>query len=396
MKNKIFIVLFSFFLLVSTLPSLLAEPAESDRFNPHTEPYTIQKVGNNVFFHGTTTQPDSSWYIVRFSGNETMYLNSTNYTIFSCTPNASSVLPFWGEPDWLTLTNFHNLSDSVQIIWSFSYHWESYLQMGNYVKNRLRPHKVTTQKTGQGFGPGTLSPGDYYMIYIVFPYTEGKIEAFINLSSLGAIRFFTPTEGRSFLYENQDFSGNLVYKRAGFPMQPLTYKSIILNGEKDIHVNNTFFGWFYSAPSAIWQRTRFQVITPDNEEYNALVKIKSFIFINYTGDFNPFGSYFYGGNGTWKFKTNQMGVSSFKLSGNSMDLQYVRIFGADLRLPDTLLGEKTMVPPTVTPERLVPSNPLFYIEKPHDFNMKADPLKIFQPSLFLNKETCFSERLFSQ
>jgi hypothetical protein len=85
---------------------------------------------------------------------------------------------------------------------------------------------------------------------------------------------------------------------------------------------------------------KLQVITPENEKYETRWTSKKYEF-NYTGDWNPILDVFVGGSGTWQFKVNQIAVNSFWLI---QFLQYVRIFGADIRFPETPLGGHGTIP----------------------------------------------------
>lgn len=241
---------------------------------------SLQQNGNNYSFHANTTRNDSSWFVVRFSSNKTISINSS---LMICrepdSPLGDTSLwrSFWADPHWFIFTNLDDCWYSSGVVFEEPVQLGYYVQIGRFVKSTLRPHFPGACGTGFPIPYQLLPPGDYYIISINIPYKKGTIDVFLNLSSEGNVRFFTPTEGKSFQYENEDFQGPFIYKLFGFPIRPFDMKSIMIHGEKEITVDHTFIGQFFSMPISLWQRSRFIVTTPEQETYQASMRVRKYV-----------------------------------------------------------------------------------------------------------------------
>jgi hypothetical protein len=190
-------------------------------------------------------------------------------------------------------------------------------------------HGICAQYTPHWWRDISLPPDEWYLICFTFPYQKGEISVYINTSS-GDPMFFTPTEGStSFMYENEDFHGTLVYKqfieKEQF-MNPFLFKSIVVNGKKEVIINNTFVGTFYSHFGR--GRAHLQYTTPEGKTMGATVWGK--FGDSWEGDFFPPLHIILGGEGTWEFEANQVGIWGFY---PDCVFPLIGLLGADITLP---------------------------------------------------------------
>lgn len=158
----------------------------------------------------------------------------------------------------------------------------------------------------------TLSSGIWYVVCMAAPTERCDIRVSINQTNA---KIGDTTEGStSFLLENEDFHSKFNLKSV-----PL---SIIVGGEKSVHINDTFIGFIYAPTSVGMTYTKY--IAPNGTAKEA---ISWDIFINIdtakNSDFIPIFEPIWGENGTWIFYTSIIGINRCT----------VNVFGADVNLP---------------------------------------------------------------
>lgn len=320
--------------------------------------YSIQRSGKNVSFYGETSKSDSTWYVIKFSSDEPIYVNNIYYEL-----NISNkVNEFSGIAYVTLLTDFQSIVNSSGLSLYFFWtkiiggYWYLQVDIGSikFIKNNLLLWNINLHSTKPQLicSNTTLSPGDWYLIWYCTPGT-GEFETYINLSSDGDIQFFTPTEGNSsFMLESQHLHGKIVFRSDKYTLSDVFLweihnmifhsgqsidrgKCLILDGEIDIPVNHTFIGHFMGNNGYYYGRTKIRCITPQGEVLEFFEKTLLGRNISKGGDFD-YWDYIFGGNGTWKIFVDKIAIGDFPL---------VKFLGADIILPYKPLGEDRSIEP---------------------------------------------------
>jgi len=164
-----------------------------------------------------------------------------------------------------------------------------------------------------------LGPHHYFTFFSYCDSKEETMEIWINASHNVSI---SKTQGTEvFVFEREDFFGNInVGCKRG---------TMILNGVKKIHINNTLFAYFLT--DSISTGFNFlKYITPSGEHKQIrLIELRGFPILfrpNKVEDFEE--GLRWAENGTWTFKTTIVKMSFRK----SYPMTF--LFGADIKLPE--------------------------------------------------------------
>jgi len=321
-----------------------------ESLNVLEEAYCIQRNGDNVTFHGNTSKPDSSWYVVRFSSDESISIKDMNLLV-----NQSNAEGFKSAGWTCILTNFETISYHIGMYTSAFIGGEWYLQVDigpiDFVSDNLINTIEFSVNSSVSQYPFTISSGDWYLIWYATPGI-GRFEISMDMSSEGDIVFFTPTEGSStFYYESQQFLGKIVFRKNKLNLIPMLLaaigvveepvwrsRSFIQKGQASIDVNDTFIGHFVNTMGYYLDRTKLQCITPHNDVLELAYTILMGKVKHKEGDFD-YWDCIIGGDGTWQLNANQIAL------GGKWSPPYVCFIGADLKLPDTTMDDHRRITP---------------------------------------------------
>ena len=268
----------------------------------------------NYSFHGNTSIENGNWYIIKFSSNETIYIDET-YIHLSYNVNEKTR---WGYAHRIFFTNLSaTFPISMPFMNKISHPFDRYTQVNfgliNFSKNYLQNKPSISRTERLRFSDITLPNGTWYLVSFAAPSNTCEIEVFINNTNA---ENFNSTEGSScFLYENEDF--NCIINIKTVPI------SCMIKGEKNIKINDTFIGFFYTFLSNGF--TRVQYTSPNGKTKESKVTyFNNKLNIIDGSEFNPILDAISESNGIWKFEVDMSG----------MFLSTVNVFGADVKLPE--------------------------------------------------------------
>jgi hypothetical protein len=268
----------------------------------------------NSSFHGNTSGINKNWYVVKFSSPSTIHIDELYVeTFWRCEEARKTYCGF-------VLTNltgypYYDMNGMIDLyeddrffhinIGSFNYTYDHLTRDDYFVglKNWWRDFN--------------LSSSTWYLICFAAETVECEIEVWINTT--GEVEFLNTTEGTdTFLWSTEDFMGNL-------NMRFSYYMIGVINGRKEIEINNTFVGFFFSGSS--WGVERLQYTDPDGNLKKSIV-IHEGNHKRFIGDFNPLNCIM-GKGGVWKFR-----VDLFLVGGiNLRFIPWMCMVGADVNLP---------------------------------------------------------------
>ncbi len=268
----------------------------------------------NSSFHGNTSIENGNWYIVKFSSNETIHINEAKIHLSYSLSGETR----WGYTHRIFFTNLSvAFPTSVPFMGKVSHPFDRFTQVNigpiNFSKNHL-VNKPSISEAGRlRFRDVTLSAGTWYLIVFVAPSETCKIDVWINNTNA---ENFNSTEGSScFLYENEDFNG--IFNIKTVPI------SCMVKGEKNIKINDTFIGFFYTYLSNGFGRVKYT--SPNGISKESKVSYFNNKYNIFDGsDFNPIFDVINGPDGIWKFEVDMIGVFC----------STVNVFGADVTLPE--------------------------------------------------------------
>jgi hypothetical protein len=159
---------------------------------------------------------------------------------------------------------------------------------------------------------------NYPQYYVFISYmNSSSYDIWLNWTGNATV---SATQGTDvFAYDSHDFTGTLnIGRRRG---------TFILNGQKEITVENTLFAW-YSVTNVSTGRETLQYTSPTGDkEYHSYVDRKG-EHVAWNGSWGFTDNLWWGSSGTWKFSINMFNRGLKKKTPN------IYLIGADVRLPD--------------------------------------------------------------
>lgn len=295
----LFIVIIVIFVISGTSTSILF--STSDNFS-----YCVETKGEN-----------SNWFIVEIHANETIHIDEiyvnmaidVNTSIFRWCTFLDRFFIIGENGKWWVPPMVLILKQGSFLDW--------YFQINMFGMNFSYSHLI--KKPVETHGSSiyyvynvSLSPGKWYLVSMIFPTNKSHIKICINGTNA---ELGNATEGStSFILENEDFHAKLNFKSMPF--------SIILDGKKTMHINNTFIGFIYAPTSTGIAYLKF--ITPGGEEREAIIwETPRKFYISKNSDFIPIFEPIVGKDGEWKFYVSMAGIG----------MATVNIFAADVVFP---------------------------------------------------------------
>jgi hypothetical protein len=310
------------FIGVAVAPSINTSVVKASNDNDLVEVTTqacgIQGYGNRTSFH-TNISGSKYWISIKvtFSG----YANITVETYSNYTCNGSRINFFFDLYNPIYYDGYfyeiRRLSMGVNPEyyfkaqlgdWNWSWHHEN--QVGDFWG---KEHEIVK------IGCYNISP---YLITFVSYTTNRDMDIWVNTSSDSNISYSTSSGTDVFAYDRYDFSGtvNIGSKRG----------TLIINGQKDIQINNQLFAWFDTGLVS----TGFEILKYKSPTgmYNwkyYIDKKGEHTHVNESGNFGDFvKNLWWGTNGTWNFKVNMLNIGIKPYCPN------IFLLGADIKLPE--------------------------------------------------------------
>ncbi len=273
---------------------------------------------NNFSYCVETEGENSNWFIVEIHANETIHIDEiyvnmaidVNSSIFRWCVFLERFFIIGENGKWWVPPMVLMLKQGSFLDW--------YFQIDMFGMNFSYSHLIKKPVEAHGsciyhVYNVSLSPGKWYLVSMIFPTNKSHIKVCINGTNA---KLGNATEGStSFILENEDFHAKLNLKSIPF--------SIILDGRKTVHINNTFIGFIYAPASIIAGVAHLKFITPDGEEKEAIIWETPRKFYIENSDFIPIFEPIVGNGGEWKFYVSMAGIG----------MATVNIFAADVILP---------------------------------------------------------------
>jgi hypothetical protein len=270
---------------------------------------------NNSSFHGNTSGVNQNWYVVKFSSPSIIHVDELHVrSSYKC----ERVRTCWSGFALTNLTGYpYYAAMGLGTLNKSELFFHINIGSFNYTYDYLAryDHYGGTMIWWRDFN---LSSGTWYLICFAAETVECKIEVWINTT--GDTEFLATTEGTdTFVWSSEEFLGN-------FNIRLGCYMIGVINGRKEIEINNTFVGFFFSGLG--WGAERLQYIDPNGNLKKAIV-IHEGNHKRFIGDFNPLNCIM-GKKGVWKFR-----VDLFLIGGmsNIVFSPWMCMVGADIKLP---------------------------------------------------------------
>ncbi len=342
MNVKIIIAAVIFFLFVSSMfPLISADDEAKYKSLGQEQGFSFSRFNHNVTFDGWMNHSDDSWYVVRFSSDQPIFMENITFSV-NQTMN-ENYNGFTGICSRFTLTNFNTTINTV-IIDKLSVIREHYLQVNLGPIQFVRQHwnrkesVVGVSGSARVVISDPLPAGDWYFIFFTTPLPQTTFSIHLEAQSNGNITWYHPTLGfSSVMVETQHLHGKIVYWKQLGNFQSLfsTWlhppidrdKSLILDGEFTYQVNHTFVGFFMNPDSYQYDWTHIHVVTPEGKSLDNTQIIFRNHILKKQGNFD-YWDMITGGNGTWTFQINR----------REKGTPAILFLGADITLPDEPLG----------------------------------------------------------
>jgi hypothetical protein len=305
------ILLFMKYWLLLTVFLLLTLPSSASSYNITTQ----QEMKNSGHDHSLHLVLSGSkiWYVVKFNFSEDTCLERQAY--YQLSMNHSST-------DFIAEIFYVPSEPIFWYVWSskiaspdryFQYKIGPFYGYHSHIRNNLKAWMSGSLGT---FACSTEINYPEYYIFISY-MNSSSYDIWLNWTGNATI---SETQGTDvFAYERHDFTGNLnIGRRRG---------TFILNGEKDILVENTLFAW-YGVSNCSTGRETLQYTTPIGTiGWRRYIDRRGEpIAINQSSSF--FDNLWWGQSGTWKFSVNMFNRG---LKRHTPDFYLI---GADVQLPN--------------------------------------------------------------
>jgi len=278
---------------------------------PSSSPF-IEK--NNSYI-GENIGENTNWYVVELHSNQTINISELYIKI-----EANETGTQWLSASRFIIINFENKKfwTPPMEVWAIGGKYlEWYLQINtgglNFTCDHLYKKANGKQVSTYSLHNISLSAGTWYLIALKASTVECKITAYINGTNaeIGGINYGS----NAFLIENEGFLAKFNLKTA--------LLSIIFDGRKTFHINNTFVGFVYFNLG--FGKASVEYKSPEGETGKCeMWSTFKEVTISNDSTFYPVFTPITGGKGEWTFYTSMAAVGV----GNTVDL-----LAADIKLP---------------------------------------------------------------
>jgi len=303
------------FLSILLIPVAGTEQAITD-IQP-TESSLPPFIEENNSFGGESKGENTNWYIVKLHSNRTIHINEIYVNM-----EANDTGAKWALLSRFVIINFETgefWTPPVGIVLGGSRLLEWYLQVDigrlNFTWNHLCEEGKGRAGGGYHVYNLSLSSGTWYVVALIAPTIECHITMHINGTNA---EIGGPSQGSTaFSLENEDFRGTLNLKTI--------LLSLIFDGEKAFHVDNTFIGFVYFPIGIGTAYAKY--VSPEGKigECQMWSTFRE-TYISNESDFYPVFTPIMGGEGDWTF------YASMAVAG--LGTTIINVLGADVVLPE--------------------------------------------------------------
>jgi hypothetical protein len=310
-KKRNFVYLIILFIILST--QYASNIGFSQKFEK--QKINVNSTNNTISFHGNISE-SKFWYAIKAN-----FSNFTNVTIDSKIDLLSKNNSTNARASFLCCINTNpNKGYDYTLFVPSAYPSDKdyYLQihLGRFNWSFYHIDRNGPYAEFQSHGKESLHnlSGIYYFIFAAYG-VKCSLDFWINTTKE---TIFSSDYGKeSFFYQREDFISNLNvgWKRG----------TIIINGEKEIDVDNLLFAWFIPH-----ETTGLEMLRYSNNDNQTQWKFKGDISSRPIFDYSSkyFDRQLLGGlAGKWIFKTTMINRAKYSLYPN------IYLFGADVRLP---------------------------------------------------------------
>jgi len=253
------------------------------------------------------------WTVVKFNFSEHTVLE--RHIDFSYSINGSST-NFIAE--W-----FKGMFECVrwQVLWSkiaipdryFQYKIGPFYGYHSHTRNNFKCWGNGIPGT---FGISMAKNRPLYYVFISY-MNSSTYDIWLNWTGNATLSITQGTD--VFAYDRHDFTGNLnIGRRRG---------TFILNGKKEINVENTLFAW-YDVTNVSTGRETLQYTSPSGDNEFLWFIDRKGVHVAGNKSWGFVDNLFWGESGTWKFYINMFNIGLKRHTPN------IYLVGADVRLPD--------------------------------------------------------------
>jgi len=307
-------------LLVLSSQSAIRASKDDDLINVTTQVEGIKidsgKESNVTSFHSNISGA-KYWYSIKVNFSGAVIITVDTHSTY--TSNGSRINFFfdlynpiyyegylYGMESWTSGVNPDYYFKTQLGDWNWSWHHEH--QVGD---NWGKDHRIAK------IWCSNVSP---YLITFVSYTTNRDIDIWVNTSSDSNITYSTSWGTDVFAYDRYDSSGivNVGSKRG----------TLIINGQKNIQINNRLFAWFNTGlfVSTGFETLKYKSPTGDYEWKYFRDRKGEHTYINESENFLK--GLWWGTNGTWIFNVNMLNIGIRTCCPN------IYLLGADIKLPE--------------------------------------------------------------
>ena len=297
--------------------------------------------GDNYSFFGHTVNPNSSWITYRIQFDEPHLVNRKYYQCEQ--PVNTKHFDILHEIS--TQTNLKDEwwgGESGYIIALPGRYLHINNSLMDFERNKLRSN---TGYIGSGSGYGyadAVPPDDWQYIFIKSPAEEAIMNITFDFTTKGNVTIYRPVEGStSFYFENEDFNGNFITKKASLFFNPVGMRTIMRNAYINLSIKNNVILRFSTEFPSLYQDTKFKIIDENNDVLTYSIKIKNYQQMsgeNIDYVFMPL----VGGKGNYSFHVDSIAIGGFPLF---FIPQHIFLTGGDYKYPTEIVystnGSKT-------------------------------------------------------
>jgi hypothetical protein len=318
-KSLIVISLCIMIFLILCSQNAISLSKDNDFINVTTQAESIKiysgEVNNVTSYHGNISGA-KYWYAIKINFSGAVIIQVEIYTKY--TSNGSRINSFF---------NLYNPIYDEGYLYRME-RWSSGVNPDYYFKTQLGDWNWSWHHegpVGDNWGEehiiakiwcSNVSP---YLITFISYTTNRNMDIWVNTSSDSNVTYSTSWGTDVFAYDRYDFSGivNIGSKRG----------TLIINGQKNIQINNRLFAWFTTGlVSTGFETLKYKSPTGDSEWKYFKDRKGEHIYINESENFQK--GLWWGTNGTWIFNVNMLDIGLKKNSPN------IYLLGADIKFPE--------------------------------------------------------------
>jgi len=253
------------------------------------------------------------WKVIKFNFSEYTVLERQMYCSVSMNGSSTNFIAEWFDVMgnaifWEVWSSKIAIPDRY-----FQYKIGPFYGYHSHIKNNFKAWGTGSPLT---FGTDVLKNHPQYYVFISY-MNSSTYDIWLNWTGNATV---SATQGTDvFAFDRHDFTGTLnIGRRRG---------TFILNGQKEITVENTLFAW-YDVTNVSTGRETMQYTSPTGDkEFRSYVDKKG-EHVAGNESLGFIDNLWWGSSGSWKFSINMFNRGLKKSTPN------IYLIGADVRLPD--------------------------------------------------------------